>query len=478
MPREGGWLPASRDWHVAGIVRPALVALVTCDAAHGDRIQRGRGVEQGGARTGQVVRVLGPPVAGTVLVAAVVPRGNDEQYVELAAECIECHRQSRHVPALVGLVQIAAGQIEDSTTVVLDEVPHRPLDLVLDQVAVALVALVQNPPAEKPQLGDEAPPSKTVGHVIVESDARDERAVPVLIGNRRIGQKALSVAHGGGEQRVARNDAGIEDRDPRSTVGRGLGRPEPVDVRGHQRPLQADTRREIHRANVAMTKQVVGQRPRAPNSVHRQMGLPHGVENRAILFGDPALERAPQFLCLVGSFQGPYLGIQYEGLVIGHSVAAQSPAGSIFRSPAVEVLQCVQHVAVQDMFIGSQTREPGLERIELRLAAERQEQRIRLLTDHVNVAGGSRHILGRHLVGQRDLDQTALVVTADVRRGGCITRGLQTLAEQSGVSLWIVWWCGRRKAAPGSPFGNGLLPGQLQMRVTAAGFVRHQLGVP
>jgi len=183
-------------------------------------------------------------------------------------------------------------------------------------------------------------------------------------------------------------------------------------------------------------------------------------------------------LRLIGSFQGPYLGIQYEGLVIRQSVAAQSPAGSIVRSPAVKVLQYVQHVAVRDMFTRGQTRELGFERIELRLAAERQEQRIGLLTDHVNVAGGSRHILGRHLVGQRDLDETALVVASNVRRSGGLTRGLQTLSEQGRVALWIVWWRGRRKAATGPPFGNGLLPGQLQMRVTADGCVRHQLGVP
>ena len=91
MSREGRRLPGPGDWEIPRILRPPFVPLMARNAAHGDRVQRGRGVEQRRAGAGQVVRVLGTPVAGTIVVAAVVPRRHDEEHVELAAERIQRH---------------------------------------------------------------------------------------------------------------------------------------------------------------------------------------------------------------------------------------------------------------------------------------------------------------------------------------------------------------------------------------------------
>ena len=371
---------------IARILRPTFVALVTRNAAHGDRVQRGCGVEQRRASTGQVVRVLGTPVAGAVVVTAVVPRRHDEQHVELAAERIQCHGQSRHVPALVGFVQVPVGQIEDATAVVVDEVPYCPFDLVLDQLDVALVALVQNPAAEEPERRYEAALAKPLGHVVVESDAGYEGTVPLLIRSRRVPHEALRIADRGRQQRVTGNDSRVENRNSRRSVGWTRRSLERVNVREHQRLLEPDSRRQVQGANIPMAKQVFGQSTPTANPMQRQVGLAHRVENLSTALRHPTLERAAQRPRFIAPLQRQELSVHNEGFLIGKAIVLQCPAHPIVGGPAIDVLQRVQHLPVRNMLTGCKARESGFERCELLITGERQKQRILPLADHLDVA--------------------------------------------------------------------------------------------
>ena len=122
-------------------------------------------------------------------------------------------------------------------------------------------------------------------------------------------------------------------------------------------------------------------------------------------------------------------------------------------------------------------RKLGLERCKLLIAAERQKQRIVLLTHHVDVPRRFRDILWRHLGGQRDLDKVPLVVTADVLGGGGSTGGLQALSQHGRVPSRIIRRRSGTKSARGPPFRDRLLSRQRQMRMTARRAVRHQLFV-
>ena len=353
------------------------------------------------------------------------------------------------MPALVGFVQVPVGQIEYPTAVVVDEVPHGPFDLVLDQLDVALVALVQNPAAEEPERRYEAALAKPLGHVVVECDARYEGTVPVLIRSRCVPHEALRITDRGRQQRVTGYDSRVENRNSRRSVGwtrRGLQR---VNVREHQRPLEPDSRRQIQVANIPMAKQVFGQSTPTANPVQRQVGLAHRVENLPTALRRPALERAAQPTRFIAPLERPEFGVHNEGLLIGKPVALQCPAHPIVGGPAIDVLQRVQHLSVRNMLTGCKARESGFERCELLIIGERQKQRILLLADHLDVAGGFRDVLRLQLVGQRDLDEAPLVVTADVLGGGSIAGGVEALPEFRRVPSRIIRRPGGRETTPG-----------------------------
>ncbi len=78
----------------------------------------------------------------------------------------------------------------------------------------------------------------------------------------------------------------------------------------------------------------------------------------------------------------------HDGFPIGKPVALQCPAHPIVGGPAIDVLQRVQHLPVRNMLTGYKARESGFERCELLITGERQKQRIFLLADHLDVAGG------------------------------------------------------------------------------------------
>ena len=121
----------------------------------------------------------------------------------------------------------------------------------------------------------------------------------------------------------------------------------------------------------------------------------------------------------------------------------------------------------------SSTAIPGA----LLVTGERQKQRILLLADHLDVAGGSRDVLRLHLVGQPDLDQVPLVAAADILDGGRSAGGLQTLSEHGRVPSRIIRRPGGRETTPWPPFRHRLLSRQLQMWMTARRAVRHHFFV-
>ena len=234
------------------------------------------------------------------------------------------------MPAQVWLVVIPIGEVEHEAAVVLDEVADGSLNLVLDQVGVALILMVQNAAAEQPQLRNESSIPEAGGDIVVECDTGHERPVPVIVGCGSAGQETLHIADSGTEDRMSRSDSGVEDDDP-GCLGRRVGDLiQLLHVGPDEDRLQANARREIDGANVPIAEQVVRHGRRAAHPIDRQIRLPDRVENLTASFVYPCLECATHSGHVVASCERPQFHVDQEEFCIRKPVAPQRPASTVF----------------------------------------------------------------------------------------------------------------------------------------------------